>query len=107
MTGLAASLLWAALVGAPDLPLPSATATVTETATVPSKASFSSFSLTPTEPPSVKTKNPVMGRWWFWIVVGVLAASALTTGVLITQKEEFVPQGELGTTRTDRDWTPQ
>lgn len=49
--------------------------------------------------------GPVMGRWWFWIVAGTVAATVVATGVLITQREEFVPDGELGVTRTDRDWT--
>ena len=50
-------------------------------------------------------EGPIMGRWWFWVVVGTVATGLVTTGIVITQKEEFVPDGELGTTRTDRDWT--
>jgi hypothetical protein len=48
-----------------------------------------------TEPPP-RPRRPVYRTWWFWTILGVVVAGAVTTGaVLGTREDEEPPQGGL------------
>jgi tetratricopeptide (TPR) repeat protein len=53
---------------------------------------------TPTEPPAAPASKPVYKKWWFWTIIGVVAAGAVAGGVagaVVSQKkppaEPFLP----------------
>lgn len=49
-------------------------------------------------------ERPLFARWWFWGLVGTLAAGVVTAGVVLSSGGTFEPEGELGTSRSS-DWT--
>ena len=48
-------------------------------------------------------KRPVLATWWFWGLVAAAAAGVVVTGVVLSSGGAFVPEGELGTSKTS-DW---
>lgn len=39
----------------------------------------------------MQPRPPLLARWWFWTAVGVVAASAVTTGIILNTKKDPTP----------------
>lgn len=52
------------------------------------------------DPPPADSGGSVLGTWWFWTIVGVLAAGSGATVVALSGPEIIVPSGTLGTLDT-------
>lgn len=47
--------------------------------------------------------RPIFAEWWFWSLVGVVVTGVVVSGVVLSSGGTFVPDGELGNSRTS-DW---
>jgi hypothetical protein len=52
---------------------------------------------------SEDVQRPILSEWWFWGLVAAAAAGVAITGVVLSSGGAFVPEGELGRSKTS-DW---
>lgn len=87
----------------PAPPVATGTTTASAAAPMPMNLAFVRATGDELEVASRADSRPVFGEWWFWGVVGLALTGVVVTGVVLSSGGTFVPDGELGNSRTS-DW---
>ncbi|MCA9549358.1 MAG: hypothetical protein KC933_04935 [Myxococcales bacterium] len=103
-----ALLLAACLLGSsPDAAPQRAAGAVTTTSTTPIPMRFDDAFIRARGEDLVArgegVERPILAEWWFWGLVAAAAAGVVVTGVVLSSGGAFVPEGELGSSKTS-DW---